>query len=148
LIKYRVSVEEECPYFRFVKFQKIKQQNRFWLTQITNSKEHNHYQKLIFDKLVKRLFRRLKNPNVHYRVHNSPLPDPILSHLHPLHTLPSCLSKSILILFCLRLGILVDLIPSVFSIKVFTHFSLSHSIYMHHPPHPPWFDHPNVWLRV
>jgi hypothetical protein len=29
LIKYRVSVEEECPYFRFVKFQKIKQQNRF-----------------------------------------------------------------------------------------------------------------------
>jgi hypothetical protein len=32
-------------------------------------------------------------PNVHYRVHKSPTPVPILRQIDPVHTIPSYLSK-------------------------------------------------------
>jgi hypothetical protein len=35
----------------------------------------------------------LGNPKVHYCVHNSPPLDPLLSHINPVHTTPSYLSK-------------------------------------------------------
>jgi len=39
------------------------------------------------------VFRLLRNPNIHYCVQNSPPLDPILSQMHPVHTLPPYFPK-------------------------------------------------------
>jgi hypothetical protein len=55
----------------------------------------------------------LWNPKVHYRIHNSPPPVPILSHINPVHAPHLTSWRSILILSShLRLGLPSGLLPS------------------------------------
>jgi hypothetical protein len=68
----------------------------------------------------------LWNPKVHYHVHKSPPLVPILSHINPIHTIPSYL-RSILVLFThLLLGLPSGLVPSGFLTYILYAFLLSH----------------------
>jgi hypothetical protein len=61
----------------------------------------------------------LWNPEVHYRIHNSPPPVPILSHLNPVNATPSHSWRSILISSShLRLGLPSGRLPSGLPIKI------------------------------
>jgi hypothetical protein len=67
----------------------------------------------------------LWNPKVHYRVHKSPPLVPILSHIDPVHTIPSYL-RSILVLFThLRLGLPSGLFSSGFPTNILYAFHFS-----------------------
>jgi hypothetical protein len=88
----------------------------------------------------------LRNPKVQYRVHKSLPLVPILSHIHPIHSIPSYLSK----ITHLRLGLSGGLYPSGFpTIVLYAFFFSTHSCYMPHPSHPSWLDYSNyTWRRV
>jgi hypothetical protein len=38
--------------------------------------------------------------------------------------------------------------PFRFSDYIFSISHISHTCYMTHPSHPPWFDHPNIWWSI
>jgi hypothetical protein len=59
----------------------------------------------------------LLNPKINYRVHKSPPLVPILSHINPIHTIPSYLSNLILSTH-LRQGLPSGLLPSGFSTNI------------------------------
>jgi hypothetical protein len=61
-------------------------------------------------------------PEVHYRVHNSPPLVPILSQINPVHTTPSYV---LILSFHLRLGLPSGLFPSGFPIKILYAFLFS-----------------------
>jgi len=90
----------------------------------------------------KEICRNLWNPNVHYRVYNSPPPVPILSQRNPVRV-PNPSLRSILVLsFHLRLGLRSGLFPSGFPTKTL-YTPLHYSCYMPRPSHSSRFCHPN-----
>ena len=86
----------------------------------------------------------LWNPKIHNRVHKSPPPAPVLSHINSFHALyPISLKIHFNISFHLCLGLPVGVFPSCFP-----HQKLSSSWYLLHAPHIAFFlicSLENVW---
>jgi hypothetical protein len=89
--------------------------------------------------------RVLLNPKVHYRGHNSLIPDPILSQ-RKLDRIPYTISlRHILKLFShLRLSLPRDRFPSGFPTKILHAFIRSQACYIHRQSHPLLFDCTNI----
>jgi hypothetical protein len=84
-------------------------------------------------------------PKVQYRVHKSPRQVPILSHINPIHTIPSYLRSILILSRHLRLGLPSGLFPSGFLINILYAFLFSpHSCYMPRSSHPSWLDQVNL----
>jgi hypothetical protein len=83
----------------------------------------------------------LWNPKVQYRVHKSPPLFPILSHINPIHTIPSYLRSILILSTHLRLGLPSGLFPFGFPTNILCIPILPHSWYMPSPSHPSWIDH-------
>ena len=78
--------------------------------------------------------RVIWNLKVHYRIHKSPPPVPILSHINPVHAPHPTSWRSILILSShLRLGLPNGLLPSSLSTKIL-YVPLPSPYVLHAPP--------------
>jgi hypothetical protein len=87
----------------------------------------------------------LWKPKVHYRVHMSPPPVPILSQIDPFHPISR---RCILILFThLRLGLPSGSFLLAFPPISYMHSFAPHSCYMPCQSHPPLLDHSNYTRR-
>jgi hypothetical protein len=91
--------------------------------------------------------RILWNPKVHYRIHNSPPPVPILSQSDPVHAYPSHVSKiHFNIIRSSTPGFSKWFLPSGFPTKTLL---LLRMCYMLCLSQSIWFDHPNnIWWRI
>ena len=92
----------------------------------------------------------LWNPKVHYRIHNSSLPVPILSHTNPVHAPPSYVWK-------IHFNIILISTPMFFRWLLISGFPnqtpvstspVSHTCHIPRPSHSSWFGHPNnIWPK-
>jgi len=95
-------------------------------------------------------YHLLWNPNIHDRVHKSPPMVPILSEMHPVHTLPDSFPKihSNIIFLTTHTSSEWSL-PFKYSDQSFVCIYLSRECYIPRPSRPPWFCHPNnIWWSV
>jgi hypothetical protein len=81
-----------------------------------------------------------RNPKVHYRIHNSPPLNPILSQINPIHTSYVSL-KSILMSYCPHTSHAVS--PFHVSHQMFASIYLHHASYTSRPSHASQFNEPN-----
>ena len=84
----------------------------------------------------------LWNPNIHYRIHKSPSPFPILSQIDPVHAPHSTSRRSILILSShLHLDLSSGHLPSGFPTKtLYAPLLFRIYCYIPCPSHYSWFD--------
>jgi len=89
----------------------------------------------------------LYNPKVYYRIHKSPPPVPIMSHINQVHVTHSHFLKNHFnIILSSKLGFSKLLFPSGFPTR--TLFSpLPHTCYINRPFYSFWFYHPNNWVK-
>jgi hypothetical protein len=100
---------------------------------ITNCTELSPYREATSFPHTQDLPSILWNPEVHYRVHESPPPVPILSQTKSVHTTPSYLSKIHPNIIHICLGLSSNLFPSGFpinSVQVFFSLFLLHALYI------------------
>jgi len=92
----------------------------------------------------------LWNLKFQYHIHNSLPTFTVLNQIHPVHTFPFYIPKTHSnIVFSSMPTSSVWSLPFRFPTKILYGFLISHECYMHHPSHPPWFDHPNsIWWSV
>jgi hypothetical protein len=117
---------------------------------LTHSKKHSPSWEANTSWASQHIIRILFNPKVHYRIHNSPPPAPILSQIDSVHVPHPTSRKSILILSShLRLGLSSGSLPQVSPLKPFMQLSSPHTCYIPWPSHSSWFNHPNdIWWGV
>jgi len=70
------------------------------------------------------ILHTLRNSSVHYRVHKSLLPVPILSQINPDHTFPNLFPNFLILSSHLRLDLPSDFFPSGFSTRILYAFPL------------------------
>ena len=100
---------------------------------------------------TQKISRILWNPKIHYHIHNSPLPAPILSQTSPVHALPAHSLK-------IHFNIIHPSTPGSSNWSISLRFphqnpvctsSLPHIGYVPCPSHSSWFDHRNdIWCGV
>jgi hypothetical protein len=110
-----VNVLYRCSVERVHGTKSLKFNNIQFTSLLTYTKEQSPSCKAKRFSTSQEIPRILWNPKVHYRIHNSPPPVPVLSQTDPVHTPTSHFLKIILILSSrLRLGLMSGLFPSGF----------------------------------
>ena len=132
-------ISRHCPRLRLIQFIRA------------NSMEKSPSWKAISSSASQEIPRISWNPKVHFRIHNSPSPIPILDQINPFHasTLQTLkIHFSIIIISKPRFSKWSLSIRSLHQNPVYT-YRVPHPCYVPRLCHSSWFDYPkNIWWGV